>query len=118
MPWAIITLALRQSFKKSKTEAEAIGLKALARVGLNEKARAFPNELSAASSKEWPLPARWPWSRRSCSSTSRPAPLDPELGGKRAQRDAADARSRRMTMVVVSMKCASPGARRPSASHG
>ena len=41
-----VTLALRKVLKKPRPEAEQIGLHALNRVGLAEKARAYPNELS------------------------------------------------------------------------
>ncbi len=41
-----VTLALRKVLKKSRGEAAEIGVKVLARVGLAEKAGAYPNELS------------------------------------------------------------------------
>ena len=41
-----VTLALRKVLKKTKAEAEDAGLLALGRVGLIDKANAYPNELS------------------------------------------------------------------------
>ena len=41
-----VTLALRQVLRKSRPEAERIGLAALDRVGLADKARSYPGELS------------------------------------------------------------------------
>src|SRR2546425_12756426 len=41
-----VTLALRKVLRKSRADAEAIGMQALTRVGLAEKAKAYPNELS------------------------------------------------------------------------
>ena len=41
-----VTLALRKVLKKSRQEAEEISMQALVRVGLAEKAKAYPNELS------------------------------------------------------------------------
>jgi general L-amino acid transport system ATP-binding protein len=34
----------------------------------------FPHLFRAGSSSGWPSPAPWPWSPRSCSSTSQPRP--------------------------------------------
>jgi polar amino acid transport system ATP-binding protein len=64
-----VTLALQRVQNKSKIESNEIGMRALTRVGLAEKAMAYPNELSGA----WRSRARSPWSRASCCSTSRPA---------------------------------------------
>ncbi|MGH8766480.1 MAG: amino acid ABC transporter ATP-binding protein, partial [Burkholderiales bacterium] len=41
-----VTLALRKVLKKTKAESTEIGMRALERVGLAEKAKAYPNELS------------------------------------------------------------------------
>src|SRR5439155_472371 len=41
-----VTLALQRVLKKSRSEAKDIGAAALQRVGLAEKAKAYPNELS------------------------------------------------------------------------
>src|SRR3954454_7706280 len=41
-----VTLALRKVVGKTRAEAEALGVAALTRVGLAEKAKAYPNELS------------------------------------------------------------------------
>src|SRR6201988_4770618 len=41
-----VTLALRKVLKKPRTEADAIGLAVLERVGLAAKAKSYPNELS------------------------------------------------------------------------
>jgi len=41
-----VTLALRKVLKKTRPEAEEIGMRALGRVGLADKAKAYPNELS------------------------------------------------------------------------
>ena len=68
-----VTLALRKVQGLGRAEAEAQGMAALTRVGLAEKARAYPNELWAASSSGWRSRARSPSSRRSSFSMSRPA---------------------------------------------
>lgn len=44
----------------------------LERVGLAERARHLPRELSGDSGSGWPSPVPWPTSRRSCWPTSRP----------------------------------------------
>ncbi|MBP1716486.1 MAG: ectoine/hydroxyectoine transporter ATP-binding protein EhuA [Deltaproteobacteria bacterium] len=96
-----ITLALRKVLKKSKTEAEAIGLKALARVGLNEKARAFPNELSGGQQQRVAIARALALEPAIMLFDEPTSALDPELVGSvlnvmRQMRESG------MTMVVVS----------------
>ena len=60
--------------KVSKEESQKKAMELLALVGLTEKADAYPASSPADRNSELPSPAPWPWSRRSCSLTSPPAP--------------------------------------------
>jgi polar amino acid transport system ATP-binding protein len=96
-----ITLALRKVFKKSKTEAEAIGLKALARVGLSEKPLAYPNELSGGQQQRVAIARALALEPAIMLFDEPTSALDPELVGSvlnvmRQMRESG------MTMVVVS----------------
>jgi len=96
-----ITLALRKVLKKSKTEAEGIGLKALARVGLSEKARAYPNELSGGQQQRVAIARALALEPAIMLFDEPTSALDPELVGSvlnvmRQMRESG------MTMVVVS----------------
>ena len=59
----------------ARDEAEKTARELLARVGLAEKADAYPDNLSADSSSVSRLRVRLPCARRSCSSMSRPRRL-------------------------------------------
>jgi polar amino acid transport system ATP-binding protein len=96
-----ITLALRKVLKKSKTEAEAIGMKALARVGLSDKARAYPNELSGGQQQRVAIARALALEPAIMLFDEPTSALDPELVGSvlavmRQMRESG------MTMVVVS----------------
>jgi polar amino acid transport system ATP-binding protein len=58
-------------------EAEARAHELLRRVGLDDRAGAYPAQLSGGSSSGWPSPGPWPWTPRSCSSTNPPARSTP-----------------------------------------
>src|SRR5437588_6011515 len=46
-----VTLALRKVVRKSRGEADAIGMEALERVGLSAKAKSYPTELSGGQAQ-------------------------------------------------------------------
>ena len=54
-----VTLAPRRMHRRSKEDAEQSALELLARVGLADKAREYPDRLSAASSSAPRSCARW-----------------------------------------------------------
>lgn len=67
---------------RPKKQAVAAAEELLARVGLADKAGAYPKQLSEDSSSGSPSPARWPPNRNCCSSTSRPRRSTPSWSVK------------------------------------
>ena len=64
-----ITLALTLVKKQSKQAARKRAAEVLGLVGLTDKLAAYPEQLSAASSRGSPLRARWRFRPRSCCLT-------------------------------------------------
>jgi polar amino acid transport system ATP-binding protein len=96
-----VTLALRRVMGKSRADAEEIGRKALAQVGLADKARAYPNELSGGQQQRVAI-ARALALEPSIMLFDEPtSALDPELRGS-VLAVMREMRESGMTMVVVS----------------
>lgn len=96
-----VALALRRSLGQSKSEAETSSRAALARVGLAEKAAAYPAELSGGQQQRVAIARALALEPKIMLFDEPTSALDPELVGSvlRVMRDMRDAG---MTMVVVS----------------
>lgn len=66
-----VTEAPIHAQRRGKAAVKARAIELLKRVGLADKIDAYPRQLSGASSSGLPSPVPWPWTRRSCCSTSR-----------------------------------------------
>ncbi|PTM61191.1 amino acid ABC transporter ATP-binding protein [Phreatobacter oligotrophus] len=96
-----VTLALRKVLGKPRDEAEAIGLAALDRVGLKEKAGNYPSELSGGQQQRVAIARALSLEPKIMLFDEPTSALDPELVGAvlGVMRDLKEAG---MTMVVVS----------------
>jgi polar amino acid transport system ATP-binding protein len=96
-----VTLALKKVLKNGRAEADELGMKALAQVGLAEKAKAYPNELSGGQQQRVAI-ARALALEPSIMLFDEPtSALDPELVGS-VLAVMREMRESGMTMVVVS----------------
>jgi len=96
-----VTLALRKVLKKTRQEADAIGLDALARVGLADKAASYPNELSGGQQQRVGIARALALEPKIVLFDEPTSALDPELVGSVLEAMRA-LKKGGMTMVVVS----------------
>jgi len=96
-----VTLALRKVQGLARAEAEAKGMAALRRVGLAEKAAAYPNELSGGQQQRVAIARALALEPRVVLFDEPTSALDPELVGSVLQ-VMRELRESGMTMVVVS----------------
>ena len=96
-----VTLALQRVLKKSKAEARDIGMKALLRVGLGEKEKAYPNELSGGQQQRVAIARALALEPAILMFDEPTSALDPELVGS-VLNVMRELRESGMTMVVVS----------------
>ena len=69
---ANLCLAQMKVLGRRRDAATDKAMALLDRVGLRTRPRSTPASFRAASSSASPSPARWPWTRSPCCSTSRP----------------------------------------------
>jgi polar amino acid transport system ATP-binding protein len=96
-----VTLALQRVLKKSRAEARDIGMRALLRVGLGEKERAYPNELSGGQQQRVAIARALALEPAILMFDEPTSALDPELVGS-VLNVMRELRESGMTMVVVS----------------
>jgi ABC-type polar amino acid transport system ATPase subunit len=96
-----VTLALRKVIGKPRAQAEELALSALERVGLAEKAGAYPGELSGGQQQRVAIARAIALEPRIMLFDEPTSALDPELVGS-VLRVMQDLREEGMTMVVVS----------------
>ncbi|WP_408870516.1 amino acid ABC transporter ATP-binding protein [Elioraea sp.] len=96
-----VSLALRRVLGKSREEAEAIAHAALRRVGLDEKANAYPLELSGGQQQRVAIARAIALEPRVMLFDEPTSALDPELVGG-VLKVMRELRESGMTMVVVS----------------
>jgi polar amino acid transport system ATP-binding protein len=96
-----VTLALRQVLRKSRPEAERIGLAALDRVGLADKARSYPGELSGGQQQRVAIARALALEPKVMLFDEPTSALDPELVGS-VLNVMRELKRSGMTMLVVS----------------
>ena len=96
-----VTLSLRKVMGLANAQAEAIGLAALDRVGLQDKARAYPNELSGGQQQRVAIARAIALEPKIMLFDEPTSALDPELVGS-VLAVMRDLQASGMTMVVVS----------------
>jgi polar amino acid transport system ATP-binding protein len=96
-----VTLALRKVLGKPREEADAIGLAALDRVGLKEKAASYPSELSGGQQQRVAIARALSLEPKIMLFDEPTSALDPELVGA-VLSVMRDLKAAGMTMVVVS----------------
>src|SRR6476620_4223142 len=96
-----VTLALRKVQGLTRADAEAKGMNALTRVGLAEKALAYPNELSGGQQQRVAIARALALEPRILLFDEPTSALDPELVGS-VLKVMRELRESGMTMVVVS----------------
>jgi len=96
-----VTLALRKVLNKPKQEAEEVAIAALKRVGLAEKAKAYPNELSGGQQQRVAIARALALEPVIMLFDEPTSALDPELIGS-VLKVMREMRESGMTMVVVS----------------
>ena len=108
-----VTLALRKVQKMSKAQAETVGLEALARVGLTDKADTYPGQLSGGQQQRVGIARSLALKPKILLFDEPTSALDPELVGSVLQ-VMRELRESGMTMVVVSHEM---GFARAAADH-
>jgi polar amino acid transport system ATP-binding protein len=96
-----VSLALRRVLKKSRAEARDIAMRALLRVGLGEKEKAYPNELSGGQQQRVAIARALALEPAILMFDEPTSALDPELVGS-VLNVMRELRESGMTMVVVS----------------
>ena len=96
-----VTLALRKVLRLPRPEAEAIGMAALARVSLTDKARAYPAELSGGQQQRVAIARALALEPKIMLFDEPTSALDPELVGSVLQ-VMRQLKAGGMTMLVVS----------------
>jgi polar amino acid transport system ATP-binding protein len=96
-----VTLALRKVLRMDASAAEAAGVAALTRVGLQDKARAYPAELSGGQQQRVAIARAIALEPKIMLFDEPTSALDPELRGS-VLAVMRDLRTSGMTMVVVS----------------
>ena len=98
---ANVSLALRKVLKQSRADADARAMAALSRVGLAEKAKAYPNELSGGQQQRVAIARALALEPAILMFDEPTSALDPELVGS-VLKVMRELRESGMTMLVVS----------------